>query len=115
MTDDSFLMGFNAHVDGVDFQLPGEEYSPFWEILVDTADGDDAGLLKAGSVLTLAAKSLVVLRASSGPETQVDYSAAASMAAMASDEDTADGGAPDETGAAQPSDAAAGTAGATSP
>uniref|UniRef100_UPI00258ADA54 glycogen debranching protein GlgX n=1 Tax=Arthrobacter sp. TaxID=1667 RepID=UPI00258ADA54 len=113
ITDDSFLMGFNAHVDSVDFQLPGEEYSPFWEILVDTADGDDAEPRKAGSVLTLAAKSLVVLRAYSGPETEVDYSAAASMAAMASDED--DAGAADGTGAAQPSDAAAGTAGATSP
>ena len=38
-------------------------------------------------MLKLAAKSLVVLRAHSGPEVEVDYSAAASLAAMAEAED----------------------------
>jgi glycogen operon protein len=82
ITDDSFLLAFNAHDDSVDFLLPAEEYSPFWDLLVDTADTADTGEpLKAGSVLKLAAKSLVVLRAYSGPEVEVDYSAAASLAA----------------------------------
>ncbi|MDF9751029.1 glycogen debranching protein GlgX [Arthrobacter sp. ES3-54] len=82
ITDDSFLLAFNAHDDSVEFLLPAEEYSPFWDLLVDTADTADTGEpLKAGSVLKLAAKSLVVLRAYSGPEVEVDYSAAASLAA----------------------------------
>jgi glycogen operon protein len=93
ITDDSFLLAFNAHDGNVDFQLPAEEYSPFWDVLVDTSDETDTEQpLKAGSVLKLAAKSLVVLRAYSGPEVEVDYSAAASLAAMAEHEDE------DETG-----------------
>ncbi|SDP37992.1 glycogen operon protein [Arthrobacter sp. ok909] len=84
ITDDSFLLAFNAHDDRVDFLLPAEEYSPFWDVVVDTADQADTDQpLKAGSVLKLAAKSLVVLRAYSGPEVEVDYSAAASLAARA--------------------------------
>jgi glycogen operon protein len=84
ISDDSFLLAFNAHDDNVDFLLPAEEYSPFWDVLVDTADqADTEEPLKAGSVLKLAAKSLVVLRAHSGPEVEVDYSAAASLAARA--------------------------------
>ncbi len=48
---------------------------------MDTADqADTEEPLKAGSVLKLAAKSMVVLRAHSGPEVEVDYSAAASLA-----------------------------------
>ncbi|GIU54846.1 hypothetical protein NicSoilC12_05950 [Arthrobacter sp. NicSoilC12] len=43
-------------------------------------------------MLKLAAKSMVVLRAHSGPEVEVDYSAAASLAAMAEHEDSADAG-----------------------
>jgi len=93
ITDDSFLLGFNAHDDDVDFALPAEEYSRFWDVLVDTADqADTEAPLKAGSVLKLAAKSMVVLRAHSGPEVEVDYSAAASLAAMAEHEDSADAG-----------------------
>ena len=93
ITDDSFLLGFNAHDDDVDFALPAEEYSRFWDVLVDTADqADTEAPLKAGSVLKLAAKSMVVLRAHSGPEVEVDYSAAASLAAMAEHEDSTGAG-----------------------
>ncbi|HSN34811.1 MAG TPA: glycogen debranching enzyme, partial [Arthrobacter sp.] len=88
ITDDSFLLGFNAHDDDVDFTLPAEEYSPFWDVLVDTSDQANTGEpLKAQSVLKLAAKSMVVLRAHSGPEVEVDYSAAASLASMAEHEE----------------------------
>ena len=88
ITDDSFLLVFNAHDDDVDFALPAEEYSPFWDVLVDTADqANTEEPLKAGSVLKLAAKSMVVLRAHSGPEVEVDYSAAASLASMAEHEE----------------------------
>ena len=37
ITDDSFLLCFNAHDDDVDFTLPAEEFSPFWDMVIDTA------------------------------------------------------------------------------
>jgi glycogen operon protein len=88
ITDDSFLMAFNAHDDDVDFLLPTDEYSQYWEVLIDTAAQADAyEPLKAGATLTLEAKSMVVLRAYSGPEAEVDLSAAASLASMAEQEE----------------------------
>ncbi len=88
ITDDSFLMAFNAHDDAVDFCIPAEEYSQYWEVQFDTAaQADDYEPLKAGATLTLQAKSMVVLRAYSGPEEEVDYSAAASLASMAEQEE----------------------------
>jgi glycogen operon protein len=112
ITDDSFLLAFNAHDDSVDFLLPAEEYSPFWDLMVNTADGDTDEPLKAGSVLTLAAKSLVVLRAYSGPEVEVDYSAAASLAARAEApaEEAPAVEAPEEAPAEAPEEALAGDA-----
>ena len=102
ITDDSFVLAFNAHDGDVDFALPADEYSPFWDVLVDTADqANTEEPLKAGSVLKLAAKSMVVLRAHSGPEVEVDYSAAASLAAMAEHEDADQAGA-DAEGADAP-------------
>ena len=93
ITDDSFLLGSTPMTTTSTSCCPAEEYTPFWDVLVDTADQADTGQpLKAGCVLRLAAKSLVVLRAYSGPEVEVDYSAAASLAARAE--------APEETAAA---------------
>ena len=108
ITDDSFVMAFNAHDDNVDFVLPNEEYSPFWELLVDTADqADKEEPLKAGAALTLAAKSMVVLRAYSGPEVEVDYSAAASLASMAEHEEAQEEMVEAQTKAAEASEARA--------
>ena len=88
ITDDSFIMAFNAHDDAVDFCLPSEEYSEYWEVMIDTAAQADAyDPLKAKATLTLDAKSMVVLRAYSGPEAEVDTSAAASLASMAEHEE----------------------------
>lgn len=86
--DKSFLLLFNAANEAVSFQLPSKEHSPFWEILVDTASGGKIEPVPAGSTLDLAAKSTVILRAYSGPEEVVDYSAAASLAAMAEEPET---------------------------
>jgi isoamylase len=88
ITDDSFIMAFNAHDDAVDFCLPIEEYSQYWEVLIDTAAQADAyEPLKAKATLTLDAKSMVVLRAYSGPEAEVDTSAAASLASRVEHEE----------------------------
>ncbi|MHA7177409.1 glycogen debranching protein GlgX [Arthrobacter sp. Sr24] len=85
IADKSFLMLFNADDQALNFTLPAKEYSPSWEILVDTAGDADAEVSDAGATVELAGKSTMVLRAYSGPEELVDYSAAASLAAMTTD------------------------------
>ncbi len=67
ITDDSFLLFFNAHYEPITFTLPGEEYGESWEWAIDTArpmasQVSDDDSLKAGSELALEARSLVVLR-----------------------------------------------------
>nr|AAR83844.1 glycogen debranching enzyme [Brevibacterium helvolum] len=108
ITDDSFIMAFNAHDDAVDFCLPAEEYSQYWEVQFDTAaQADDYEPLKAGATLKLDAKSMVVLRAYSGPEEEVDYSAAASVASMAEQEEAQEEMVEAQTKAAEASEARA--------
>ncbi|MEO8221166.1 MAG: glycogen debranching enzyme, partial [Specibacter sp.] len=82
ITDKNFLMLFNADDNAVDFKLPNEEYSPSWEILLDTAGSREPRPAQAGDVIVLPSKSTLILRAYSGPEEVVDSSAAASLAAM---------------------------------
>jgi isoamylase len=67
ITDDSFLLFFNAHYEPITFSLPGEEYGESWEWTVDTArpmasQVDDEDSLKAGGECPLDARSMVVLR-----------------------------------------------------
>lgn len=38
ITDDSFLLCFNAHHEDIMFQIPGTEYAPRWEVIVDTSE-----------------------------------------------------------------------------
>jgi glycogen operon protein len=69
----------------VEFHLPGQEYAPGWDVLLDTS-GQAAGAteIKAEEVLTVPAKSLAVLRAHEPVVEEVDHSVAASLAAQAS-------------------------------
>jgi isoamylase len=67
VTDDSFLLFFNAHYEPITFTLPGEEYGESWEWSIDTArpmasevSEDDS--LKANGEVMLEARSMVVLR-----------------------------------------------------
>ena len=64
VTDDSFLLLFNAHGDGVSFTLPPVEYADGWRVVLDTAaprvERDEVH--KAGDLLEVDARSLVVLR-----------------------------------------------------
>ncbi|MCU1638667.1 MAG: treX [Microbacteriaceae bacterium] len=84
ITDRNFLLWFNAHDEPVDFTLPTEEYSPEWEIVVDTAGvSADTAHVKAGLVISVEAKALVVLRAFTQPEVEPDHSVAASLASLA--------------------------------
>ncbi|MCU1409083.1 MAG: glycogen debranching protein [Microbacteriaceae bacterium] len=85
VTDVNFLIYFNAGADDVEVVIPSEEYSPAWEIVVDTAgEGADSVPRPAGARHTVFARSLVVLRAFQPPEIVPDHSVAASLAGMPS-------------------------------
>jgi glycogen operon protein len=83
ITDVNFLLYFNADEDEVGFRVPSDEYAPAWDVMIDTGgEGADSDVVKADQILMIAAKSLVVLRAHSAPETEPDHSVAASLAAL---------------------------------
>jgi glycogen operon protein len=83
ISDDHFLVLFNAGDDKVDFRLPDFEYAPKWDAYVDTA-GERANTepLNPGETLPLEPKSLMVLREHHLPEPEVDHSVAASLTAQ---------------------------------
>jgi isoamylase len=63
ITDDSFLVLFNAHDGQVEFVLPPEEFGERWVKVLDTADAFDEGLqFKAAEALPVESRSLVLLR-----------------------------------------------------
>jgi glycogen operon protein len=84
INDAHFLMYFNADDTDVDFRLPGDEYAPGWDVLLDTS-GETAGEteIPAGAQLRVPAKSTAVLRAHEPVVEEVDHSVAASLAAQA--------------------------------
>jgi isoamylase len=87
VTDKNFLVLFNAGDDTVDFTLPPEEYSAFWEIVVDTVGQQaDSHPRAAGSALPVDGKAVLVLRAHTPSEAEVaaDHSVAASLAPVPS-------------------------------
>ncbi|WP_150306732.1 glycogen debranching protein GlgX [Planctomonas psychrotolerans] len=81
ITDDNFVLYFNAHDETIPFTLPTEEYSAAWEVVVDTAgEAANSAPRAAGTQLDVLAKSLIVLRAHLSPEVEPDHSVAASLA-----------------------------------
>ncbi|WP_344970200.1 glycogen debranching protein GlgX [Salinactinospora qingdaonensis] len=77
VTDDSFLLCFNAHSGDVEVTLPDQDYGIEWTVIVDTALGEvhvpsgpfsqhesvrSARSVKAGATITLPARSLLLLR-----------------------------------------------------
>ncbi len=64
VTDDSFIMIFNAHDGSLDFTLPAAEYGAKWEVVLDTATPQlaEPALAAAKSAITVEARSLAVLR-----------------------------------------------------
>jgi glycogen operon protein len=84
VTDDSFLLYFNADDVDVEFSVPSDEYAALWSVLVDTAGAEADSIPRpAGAMLTVQAKSLVILQEHSAPEPEVDHSVAASLASLA--------------------------------
>ena len=76
-------MLFNAHDEQVEFTLPMHEFSPEWEVLIDTAGKHaDSDPIQPGGTLALEQRSLVVLSAHDPSPEEVDHSVAASLSAM---------------------------------
>ncbi|MCC3268146.1 glycogen debranching protein GlgX [Arthrobacter gengyunqii] len=83
ITDVNFLLYFNAHDEAVKVSVPPREYAPMWDEVIDTAgEFADSGSIPADAKITIAAKSMVVLRAHEAEE-EHDHSVAASLAALA--------------------------------
>ncbi len=65
ITDDSFVLMFNAYEEDMEFELPPVEYGENWKVVLDSqpsADpSQDPDTFKAGSKLVVEARSLVVL------------------------------------------------------
>ncbi len=71
--DNNFILLFNSHHEGLDFQLPKEPENGVWEVVFDTAHGDNNGyhpqLYHAGERYPLQSRSVVVLKQlGSGPD-----------------------------------------------
>jgi glycogen operon protein len=71
VTDDSFLMCFNAHDDEIETTLPNGSYGTKWTVVLDTCTGEvaepnggpaEAREVQAGTVLPVPARSLIVLQ-----------------------------------------------------
>ncbi|HEY8590726.1 MAG TPA: alpha-amylase family glycosyl hydrolase, partial [Naasia sp.] len=83
ITDDDFLIYFNAHDEDVEFRLPPTTLEPKWDVVVDTAGKSADMELDGGAPLLVESKSLVVLRAHSAPSTELaDHSVSASLAML---------------------------------
>jgi glycogen operon protein len=65
VTDDSFLLLFNAHHEDVEFRLPPGRFGARWTCVLRTDEGDpDANgiSLSAGEHMTVCSRSMVLLR-----------------------------------------------------
>ena len=65
VTDDSFVLCFNAHHEPIDFALPADEFGASWVPVIYTAA--DTGRRRqthdAGAKVTVDARAVMVLRA----------------------------------------------------
>ncbi len=68
ITDDNFLLYFNASDEGVTFELPSAEYGAKWNLVLNTTIATKPkGTFLAGDSITIGGRSVMVLRA--GKET----------------------------------------------
>ena len=81
ITDDHFVLYFNAAADDLEVTLPPEEYAGGWDVVLDTS-GLATGTLGHGPEgrITLASGSMLVLREHGEVEEDPDHSVAASLA-----------------------------------
>jgi isoamylase len=68
VTDDSFLLLFNAHADAIDWTLP-KQWGQWWELVTETADPAREGdVLESSTALQVTGRSVVVLCRRDAPE-----------------------------------------------
>jgi isoamylase len=68
VTDDSFLLLFNAHHEAVDWTLP-KQWGQWWELVMETTGPDREGQVLASSeTLQVAGRSVIVLLRRDAPE-----------------------------------------------
>jgi isoamylase len=68
VTDDSFLLLFNAHADAIDWMLP-KQWGQWWEVVTETADPAREGdVLESSTALQVTGRSVVVLSRRDAPE-----------------------------------------------
>ena len=67
VTDDSFVLCFNAHHEPIEFTLPPEEFGRAWVPVVDTSasttNSEDREPIRVGSAVRVAARAVLVLQA----------------------------------------------------
>jgi glycogen operon protein len=62
VTDDCFLLLFNAHHEPIEWTLP-KVWGERWELVIDTSGpGQEGDALESGRALPVAGRSMVVLR-----------------------------------------------------
>jgi isoamylase len=70
VTDDSFVVCFNAHHEPIEFSVPPKEFGAAWQPVIDTAadpSAVEAGPVAAAETLKVGARAIVVLQATEGP------------------------------------------------
>jgi isoamylase len=66
VTDDSFVLCFNAHHEPIEFTLPPKEFGPAWAPVIytaDTATAEEAKPVTAGATVAVDARAVLVLQA----------------------------------------------------
>ena len=68
VTDDSFILMFNAHFEDIEFTVPPAEFGARWEVLVDTTEAvgypSEPVSLAAGDSTVVPARATLVLKQS---------------------------------------------------
>ena len=81
IADSHFIVLFNGGDEAVDFVIPDVEFSPEWDVVVDSAGlHADTEPVSPGSTLPVLGRSLMVLREHAAAEPEIDHSVAASLA-----------------------------------
>ncbi|MBE7338753.1 glycogen debranching protein GlgX [Corynebacterium aurimucosum] len=71
ITDDSFIMIFNAHHEDIEFTLPKKDLGASWRLIVDTSDSggypDEEKLIAAEGSIVVQPRSTLILRQTEPP------------------------------------------------
>ena len=81
VTDDSFVLCFNAHHEPIVFTLPPSDFAHAWRLVLDTANQSpvmsDGNSLEAGATVEVQDRAMMVLQEVSEPDDGKDPTAAA--------------------------------------